>query len=70
MSQTYDVTHGSGVPALRFWFDGDDPVPPKSLRIGSLLTQAPSKRKWKFPHGTIGRHDPDLRRRLQEAQGE
>jgi hypothetical protein len=62
--------HGlSGMAYPVFWMDPEE-VPSKSLQVGRLLAQAPLKRRWDFDRGIIGRHNPELRRRLQEVNGE
>jgi hypothetical protein len=71
MSRTYGSTHGFQTMASRKSGIGPSPVPP----FGALLLQRPGRRQWSFEHGMIGRHNPDLRERVQafkelEAQAE
>jgi hypothetical protein len=63
--------HGlSGMAYPVFWMDPEE-VPSKSLPVmGALLAQRPLRRRWDFDRGIIGRHNPELRRRLQEVNGE
>jgi hypothetical protein len=69
MTENHASTHGLRGRALPFLFldEGEDPPIPL---LGRLLVQSPNKRRWAFPSGAVGRHDPELRRRLQEANGE